>query len=47
MVALQIAIKEGKSQLGLIKLQDPKPKIFLADTSDASVRQAYEVWWNN
>lgn len=50
MVALQIADQgEGKiPNLGLIKLQDPESrKYFLADTSDASVRQAYEVWWNN
>ena len=50
MVALQIADQgEGKiPNLGLIKLQDPESrKYFLADTSDVSVRQAYEVWWNN
>lgn len=50
MVALQIADQgEGKiPNLGLIKLQDPESrKYFLADTSDASVRRAYEVWWNN
>lgn len=50
MVALQI-VDQGEVKipnLGLIKLQDPESrKYFLADTSDASVRRAYEVWWNN
>ena len=47
-VALQV-VDKGESQLpdlGLVQLKDPETgRVFLADTSDKTVRQAHARWW--